>query len=49
MWKTHSNTYVDHHTLGITRNGQIETQLGRIVANTLINAFSVVPNPYKRP
>lgn len=49
LWKTHSNTYADHHTLGITRNGQIETQLERIVANALINAFSVVPNPYKRP
>jgi nitrate reductase NapAB chaperone NapD len=49
LWKTHSNTYVDHHTLGITRNGLMETQLEYIVANALIKAFIVGPNPYKRP
>lgn len=48
MWKTPSNMYVDHHTLGITRNGQIETTLERAVADALIKAFLVVPNLYKR-
>ena len=49
LWKTPSNMYVDHHTLGITHNGQIETTLEGVVADALTKAFNVVPNLYKRP
>lgn len=48
LWKTPSNMYADHHTLGITRNGQIETTLARVVADALTKAFNVVPNLYKK-
>lgn len=47
LFITPTRRYVDHHTLAITCNGQIETTLEDDVADALLRAFTVVPNPYK--
>lgn len=47
LFITPTRRYADHHTLGITRNGQIETTLQDFVADALLRAFTVVSNPYK--
>ena len=47
LFITPTRRYVDHHTLGITRNGQIETILADDAAEALLRAFIVVSNPYK--
>jgi hypothetical protein len=49
LFVTPTPRFADHHTLGITRNGQIETTLDPAVANALLRAFKVVSNPYKKP
>ena len=47
LFITPTRRYADHHTLGITRSGQIETNLQDDVADALLRAFTVVSNPYK--
>ena len=47
LFITPTKRFADHHTLGITCNGQIEAILADAMAEALLRAFTVVSNPYQ--
>jgi hypothetical protein len=47
LFITPTNRYADHHTLGVMRSGQVMMQIDGAIADALLMAFTVVPNPYR--